>query len=104
MHHTEFAARRRSLELSQSELARRLGVPDNTIARWERGDLRIQHGTVLRLALESIEDDLREEWEKLPPEEKVRRNRERFEQKATEFEASLTPEQRKAAERWFSPH
>ncbi len=107
MHYSELQSRRRSLGISQDDLAKRLGVTTNTIARWERGELRIQHPEMLRLALESIEDDLREEWENLPAEEKHKRNLAAQEQairEADEREARMTPEQREAAKRWFSPH
>lgn len=36
---------------SQAATAHRLGIPANTLARWERGELRIQHPTILALAL-----------------------------------------------------
>jgi transcriptional regulator with XRE-family HTH domain len=42
------------LGLSQADLAERLGVSANTIARWERGELAIQHPEMLRLALDSL--------------------------------------------------
>src|ERR1700694_3184352 len=37
----ELRARRQALRLSQAELARALGVAANTVARWERDELRI---------------------------------------------------------------
>lgn len=46
---------RKRLGWSQSRLAEALGVPPNTVARWERGELTIRHPTVLRLALERLE-------------------------------------------------
>jgi transcriptional regulator with XRE-family HTH domain/uncharacterized protein YuzE len=45
---------RERLGLSQLELARKLSVSANTIARWERGELKIEHPGMLRLALASI--------------------------------------------------
>jgi transcriptional regulator with XRE-family HTH domain len=74
MHHSEFAARRRSLGISQDELAKRLGVATTTVARWERGERPIQHPEMVKFSLQAIEDDLHEEWEALPVEEKHRRN------------------------------
>ena len=46
---------RLALGLSQAALAQRLGIPRNTIARWERGELRIEHPTLLALALWAVE-------------------------------------------------
>ena len=45
---------REALGLSQHALAEALGIPRNTVARWERGALLIRHGTILRLALERL--------------------------------------------------
>lgn len=50
--------RRKGLRLSQSQLAGRLGVPVNTLARWERGELAIRHPEMLRLSLQAIEAEL----------------------------------------------
>ncbi len=103
MHHTELQSRRRSLGLSQDALAKRLGVATNTLARWERGELRIQHPEMLRWALEAIDDDLAS----LSPEDQHKRNLESLAQatrEAAEREAQATPEERAAAERWFGKH
>jgi transcriptional regulator with XRE-family HTH domain len=35
----DLRASREKLKLTQAQLAERLGVPSNTIARWERGEL-----------------------------------------------------------------
>lgn len=52
---------RESLGLTQAELAAELGTTANTIARWERGELRIENPTMLGLAIAHLrrtsEDD-----------------------------------------------
>lgn len=50
----ELKVARADLELSQRELAELLGVPSNTLARWERGELAIAQPTILSLALSEI--------------------------------------------------
>lgn len=45
---------REQLGLSQLELARKLSVSSNTIARWERGELKIEHSGMLQLALRAL--------------------------------------------------
>lgn len=45
---------REALGLSQAELARKLSVSSNTIARWERGELRIEHPAMLQLAITAL--------------------------------------------------
>lgn len=50
----ELRAWRSRVGWSQQALADALDVPVNTIARWERGELVIRHGTILRLALERL--------------------------------------------------
>ena len=47
--------RRAALVLSQAELAAELGVPANTIARWERGELTIRNPVMVDLALQTLE-------------------------------------------------
>ncbi len=51
--------RRKALGLSQAQLALRLDIPRNTIARWERGEMRIEHGEVLNLALRELAHEQR---------------------------------------------
>jgi DNA-binding transcriptional regulator YiaG len=46
---------REQLNLSQVELARKLSVSPNTVARWERGELKIEHAGMLQLALSSLQ-------------------------------------------------
>jgi transcriptional regulator with XRE-family HTH domain/uncharacterized protein YuzE len=48
---------RERLGLTQSELSRQLDVSANTIARWERGELKIEHPGMLQLALQAIASD-----------------------------------------------
>lgn len=45
---------REALGLSQTELGRKLSVSSNTIARWERGELRIEHPAMLQLAITAL--------------------------------------------------
>ncbi|MBM4410258.1 MAG: helix-turn-helix domain-containing protein [Chloroflexi bacterium] len=45
---------RERLGLSQAELADRLGASANTVARWERGELKVRLAPMLRLALEAL--------------------------------------------------
>ncbi len=61
MHHTEFLARRQALKLTHVELAERLGVHHNTVARWERGEVPIERPRMVRVMLDVIEEDLRQE-------------------------------------------
>ena len=51
----ELVRRRRALGLSQRALGEMLGVPRNTVARWERGDVRISRPDWLELALARLE-------------------------------------------------
>ncbi|MHB8576102.1 MAG: helix-turn-helix domain-containing protein [Dehalococcoidia bacterium] len=52
--HTLRAWRQR-LGLSQIELGLALGVPQNTVSRWERGMMPIEHGRILYLALQQLQ-------------------------------------------------
>lgn len=51
---TRLRKERERIELSQLELARKLSVSPNTVARWERGELKIAHPGMLQLALKSL--------------------------------------------------
>src|SRR5215831_3143671 len=51
----ELRGRRQALHLSQADLGRVLGVPRNTIARWERGELEFRHADMVAFALDHIE-------------------------------------------------
>lgn len=44
------------LKMTQRDLAAELDVPRNTLARWERSELVIQHDRMLRLALAAIRE------------------------------------------------
>jgi uncharacterized protein YuzE/DNA-binding XRE family transcriptional regulator len=52
----ELRARRLEVGMTQEQLAEQLETTKNTIARWERDEVRIEHGGMLRLALEGIAD------------------------------------------------
>lgn len=51
---SELRSARKELGLSQAELSAVLGVPKNTIARWERGELKIAHPRILALAITEL--------------------------------------------------
>ena len=48
------AEAREGLGMSQPELGEALDVSRNTIARWERGERRVQSPAMLRLAIEAL--------------------------------------------------
>lgn len=50
---------RRRMDLSQVELAQRLGVTQNTISRWESGAVTMQHPVILEMALRHLEMEAR---------------------------------------------
>ena len=50
----ELRSRRAALGLSQLAIAERLGIPRNTWARWERGELAVEKPVLLGLALEAL--------------------------------------------------
>jgi transcriptional regulator with XRE-family HTH domain len=50
----ELRQTRKTLGLTQAALAERLGVSANTVARWERGKLAIDHPAMLALALQTL--------------------------------------------------
>lgn len=45
---------REAIGLTQAQLGRELSVSPNTIARWERGELKIEHARMLDLALQAL--------------------------------------------------
>ncbi len=100
MHHTELASRRRSLRLTQRELAERLSVHPNTVARWERGELTIERPQMIKAMLDVIEGDLAAES---PEQQQAREEhwRRYLRDESRRREESLSPEQREAAEDWF---
>jgi transcriptional regulator with XRE-family HTH domain len=51
----EIKAYRKSLNLTQAQLAKKLGKTPNTIARWERGELAVGSPKILRLAFKGLE-------------------------------------------------
>jgi non-specific serine/threonine protein kinase len=53
----ELRARRRGLGLTQAALAETLGVSANTVARWERGELRVGNPERVRAAFGRLECD-----------------------------------------------
>jgi non-specific serine/threonine protein kinase len=50
----ELRERRKGLGLSQASLGRALGISPNTLARWERGELRLSNPSLVRLALDGL--------------------------------------------------
>lgn len=50
----EFRTERERLGLSQVELGAAFEKSRNTIARWERGEMAIQHPAIVRLAFEAL--------------------------------------------------
>lgn len=53
----ELRRRRRALAMTQTELAERLGLTQNTVSRWEKGAAVIGHPPMLDLALRALEFD-----------------------------------------------
>ena len=53
MNGKELKEKRNELTLTQEQLAKELNVTSNTVARWERGEMKIP--PFLHLALETIE-------------------------------------------------
>lgn len=50
----QLRAIREQLGLTQEQLAESLGIPPNTLARWERSEVTIRHPVILSLALTAI--------------------------------------------------
>ncbi|MBV9598254.1 MAG: helix-turn-helix domain-containing protein [Chloroflexi bacterium] len=57
MSSVELRARRQALQLSQAGLAGVLGVSANTVARWERGEMRMRNAFNVHLALTRVESE-----------------------------------------------
>ncbi len=55
----ELRARRKALGLSHGQLALRLGVASNTVARWERNELTIGQPKMVKMSLDQIEREVR---------------------------------------------
>ncbi|MBV9546434.1 MAG: tetratricopeptide repeat protein [Chloroflexi bacterium] len=58
MRPAELRERRQALGLSQADLGRALGVPRNTLARWERGELEMRHPELVDFALDQLAGQL----------------------------------------------
>ncbi len=58
MNGKELKEKRKELELTQEQLANELQVTSNTVARWERDEMKIP--PFLHLALETIRTNLKE--------------------------------------------
>jgi transcriptional regulator with XRE-family HTH domain len=58
--HNELREARLRLGLTQKQLAEKFEIPINTIARWERGALRIKHQKLLSLALVALAVEVKE--------------------------------------------
>ena len=56
----EIKAYRAALGLTQAQLARKLGKAPNSIARWERGELKPGSPKILRLAFKGLETEVRD--------------------------------------------
>lgn len=69
-HGDDLRKRRVRLGLSQAELAARLDIPANTIARWERGEVPVRHWRMLFRALNDLADELAAETD-----QEIRRQR-----------------------------
>jgi non-specific serine/threonine protein kinase len=59
--------RRRALHLTQAQLGRVLGVPANTVARWERGDLPMRHAELVASALDNLAVQTHQNLPAVPP-------------------------------------
>src|SRR5260370_2047879 len=51
----ELRERRTALKLAQADFGRLLGMSRNTVARWERGELAIQHPELVNFAIRALE-------------------------------------------------
>ena len=64
---TDLREQRLRLHLSQAALAEALGVARNTVARWERSELVIQHPELIRMALDRLATEEHLAADKQPP-------------------------------------
>ena len=51
----DLLVRRKALRLSRDRLGRLLGVPANTLYRWEAGVMEMRHPELVEAALERVE-------------------------------------------------
>jgi transcriptional regulator with XRE-family HTH domain len=99
----ELLARRKSLGLTQSELAERLGVASNTVARWERGELTIARPEMLRVMLQHIQIEMEHETNEQRHARNLRIAAETQAELAAREAAGPSPE-RDVAKRHFGSH
>jgi non-specific serine/threonine protein kinase len=64
---SDLRERRQALHLTQAQLARVLGVPANTVARWERGDLPMRHAELVASALDNLAGQTRQNLPAVSP-------------------------------------
>lgn len=54
----ELRARREAMNLSQAELARRLGVSPQTVYKWETDRVKIERAVMMDLALKQLAQEM----------------------------------------------
>jgi len=64
---SDLREQRARLHLSQAALAQALGVARNTVARWERAAIEIQHPELIRMALDRLATEEHLAVDKQPP-------------------------------------
>lgn len=55
----ELREKRTAMGLTQKQLAEHLDVSENTVARWERGEMEIAQPSMLALALQTLNRERR---------------------------------------------